>query len=94
MLGNLGVLILWEFWILKYQHLLYQVHFLSRYTLALCMLFNRRAILLNWFSQVFFVFAFFDFNQIQIQLIFKEKQNELRQKLTFKKKIWEIFQNN
>ena len=60
--------------------------------LVLCVVFNRRAILLNWFFQFFFVFAFFDFNQIQKQLIFKEKQNELRQKLTFKKKIWKIFQ--
>ena len=66
----------------------------SIFFLVLCMLFNRRAILLNWFSQVFFAFAFFDFNQIQNQLIFKEKQNELRKKLTSKKKIWEIFQNN
>ena len=47
-----------------------------------------------FFPSFFFVFALFDFSQIQIQRIFKEKQNELRQKLTFKKKIWEIFQNN
>ena len=49
---------------------------------------------LTGFPKFFLFLAFFDFNQIQNQLIFKEKQNELRQKLTFKKKIWEIFQNN
>ena len=45
----------------------------------------------NCFSQFFLFFAFFDFNQIQIQRIFKEKQNELRQKLTLKKKSGKFF---
>ena len=55
------------------------------------MLFNRRAILLNWFFQVFLFFAFFDFNQIQIQRIFKETQDELRQNSHLKKTSGKFF---